>query len=122
MPRGIWLRGSRSSRECIVWSPKSAHTVLTILPCPSRGYQFTQKLEGMFNDMRLSTEMMNGYQRAKHNKDEVSMIRSCTMSLVAHTARFIGLCSRPERHRPDLYLLAGRGDRDHMRIPTRLDR
>ena len=27
------------------------------------GHQFTQKLEGMFNDMKLSTETMEGYRR-----------------------------------------------------------
>ena len=26
------------------------------------GHQFTQKLEGMFNDIRLSTEIMEGYR------------------------------------------------------------
>ena len=26
------------------------------------GYQFTHKLEGMFNDMKLSTEIMEGYR------------------------------------------------------------
>lgn len=30
----------------------------------------------MFNDMRLSTEMMNGYQRTKHNKAEVGLFDS----------------------------------------------
>jgi hypothetical protein len=36
------------------------------------GYQFTQKLEGMFNDMRLSTDMMKGYQKSVAGKTDVS--------------------------------------------------
>lgn len=36
--------------------------------CSFSGYSFTQKLEGMFNDMRLSTDMMKSFEKytAKH--------------------------------------------------------
>lgn len=31
------------------------------------GYQFTQKLEGMFNDMKISSETMQGYRQHLQN-------------------------------------------------------
>lgn len=31
------------------------------------GYQFTQKLEGMFNDMRISSETMQDYRKHLQN-------------------------------------------------------
>ncbi|KAF8135043.1 Cullin-domain-containing protein [Boletus edulis] len=39
------------------------------------GYQFTQKLEGMFNDMRISSETMQGYRQHLQNISILS--RSC---------------------------------------------
>lgn len=38
------------------------------------GYQFTQKLEGMFHDMKLSSETMQGYRQYLQN---ISVSRGC---------------------------------------------
>ena len=46
------------------------------------GYQFTQKLEGMFNDMKLSAETMEGYREAISRSDTVSS-RICSGLLLS---------------------------------------
>lgn len=51
----------------------------------SRGFQFTQKLEGMFNDMRLSVEGANTFG-AYLNKHGVSTVLS---NRYHHTAKYL---------------------------------
>lgn len=47
-------------------SDDAEHAMLTKLKIEC-GYQFTQKLEGMFNDMKISSETMQGYRQYLQN-------------------------------------------------------
>jgi cullin 3 len=46
------------------------------------GVQFTHKLEGMFQDMRLSADMMEGY------RDRVSQLEVCCQLNIVHKLTF----------------------------------
>lgn len=51
------------------------------------GYQFTQKLEGMFNDMKISSDMMEAYRDHLSRNALVSVISlysNSFVSIIAH--------------------------------------
>ena len=66
------------------------------------GTQFTQKLEGMFNDMRLSAETMDAYRDHLANTT-VSQLEVLDTTLLTSAA---GPCHRCFRHSHDVHLLA----------------
>ena len=66
------------------------------------GHQFTQKLEGMFNDMKLSAETMEGYRR--HLEGTTVCEGLFYETRVSDAA--IGALSFDRRHCHDLHLLA----------------
>ena len=70
------------------------------------GHQFTQKLEGMFNDMKLSAETMEGY-RAHLERTTVREGYLFATGSETFTAAF----SFYQRHGHDFYVLAVGGQR-----------
>lgn len=67
------------------------------------GYQFTQKLEGMFHDMKISSETMQAY----HNHLATTTVRIWPLRLSCRTAHPVaGPGGRGLRHRHDVDVLA----------------
>lgn len=73
------------------------------------GHQFTQKLEGMFNDMKLSAETMEGYKAHL----ERTTVRGTHIPRSSDSNTSAGTFSFYHRHSHDCYLLAVSSQR-HM--------
>lgn len=73
------------------------------------GHQFTQKLEGMFNDMKLSTETMEGYRRHLEGTTVCESVFCKTRISDVATGAF----RFHRRHCHDFHLLASGSER-HM--------
>ena len=82
MRNGTWWPSSRWNRK----SSRSQQLHRMLNCCFLSGYSFTQKLEGMFNDMRLSSDMMKSFEKytAKH---EVGRVLQANVSGKAHVRR-----------------------------------
>jgi cullin 3 len=65
------------------------------------GHQFTQKLEGMFNDMKLSTETMDGYRA---HLEGTTVCGRLFYEIRSDT--FTGTFRLHKRHCHDFYILA----------------
>ena len=70
------------------------------------GHQFTQKLEGMFNDMKLSAETMEGYRA---HLERTTVCHSSPQNTSSDTS--VGTFGFHQRHCHDFYLLAISGKR-----------
>ena len=70
------------------------------------GYQFTQKLEGMFHDMKLSADTMEAYRDAI-SKNDMVYFQARRLTAIAMTNLFVlDTGHRHNRHRDDLDILA----------------
>lgn len=66
------------------------------------GYQFTQKLEGMFHDMKISSDTMQAYQKHLENTTVF-----CPCPVIPHHCSFAtGTGSRDLSDRYDIHVLA----------------
>lgn len=84
------------------------------------GYQFTQKLEGMFHDMKLSSDTMEVYQEHLAKTDVGLRISP----RVCSTFKLIGTVATTDRYlsyRDDIHFLANVSSRSHMQSPRRID-
>jgi hypothetical protein len=79
------------------------------------GYQFTQKLEGMFNDIKLSDEAMEAYQRHLRKTTVSYHTRVLTGWLIIV---FLVTRSCYQCHRYDFNLLAGLSCTDFLQRPS----